>query len=124
MPAPDFQTEFVSDQSVEPIKALAHIGGYESEVDPGRRPSPNTDQISSRVRINRVKVSASKSSLTSIRRPSANTTSKEQMPGPLPLRWIPATFTSTNRLPSPCPSTSIRRLLSPRCNVPSAQLCL
>ncbi len=58
-----------------------------------------------------------------MRRPSANTTSKEHVPGPLPLRWIPAIFTSTNRLPSLCPSTSIRRLLSPRCNVPGAKLC-
>ena len=35
----------------------------------------------------------------------------------------PAIFTSTNRLLSLCPSTSIRRFLSPRCNVPIAKLC-
>jgi len=40
MPGPDFQTQFVSDQSVEPIEALAHIGGSKSDVDPGRRPKP------------------------------------------------------------------------------------
>jgi hypothetical protein len=30
-----------------------------------------------------------------MRRPSANTSSKEQVPGPLPLRWIPAILTLT-----------------------------
>ena len=76
------------------------------------------------VRIKRAKVSASNSCLTSILRPPVNATSKEQAPAPLPLRCSPAIFTSTNRLPLLCRSTSIRRLLSPRCNVPSAKLCL
>jgi hypothetical protein len=51
-------------------------------------------------------------------------TSKAQIPGPLPSPLLPATFTSTNGLPSLCPPTSLRRLLSPRCNVLNAKPCL
>jgi hypothetical protein len=40
MPAPDFQSQLVSDHSVEPIKALSHVGRSKSDVDPGRRPKP------------------------------------------------------------------------------------
>ncbi len=73
------------------------------------------------VRIKRVKVSASKSRLTSIRRPLASNTSKAQLLSALPLRRLRATFTSTSRSHSPCPPASLRRLFSPRCNVLSAK---
>jgi len=71
-------------------------------------PAQTQSQSSSRVRIKRAKVSASKPRLTSIRRPSANTTSKQQPPAPVPLCSIPATLTSTNRL-SPRSGSSVDR---------------
>src|ERR1700730_9950491 len=40
MPGPDFQTEFVSDQSVQSIISLAHVGGSKTDIDPGRRSKP------------------------------------------------------------------------------------
>src|SRR5271166_1851003 len=73
------------------------------------------------VRINRVKVSASKSRLTSIRRPLASNTSKARLLSALPLRRLRATFTSTSRSHSPCPPASLRRLFNARCNVLSAK---
>ena len=76
------------------------------------------------IRIKRAKVSASKFRLTSIRRPSASTTSKAHVSGPLPSPLVPATLTSTDGLPSLGPHTSLRRLLSPRCKVLNAKPCL
>src|SRR5208283_1923573 len=73
------------------------------------------------VRIKRVKVSASKSRLTSIRRPLASNTSKARLLSALPLRRLRATFTSTSRSHSPCPPASLRRLFNARCNVLSAK---
>ena len=72
-------------------KALSHVGRSKSHVDPGRRPKPKHNlRAPQGVRIKRAKVSASKPRPTSIRRPLANTTSKEQVSGPLPLRCCPA----------------------------------
>jgi hypothetical protein len=77
MPAPDFQSQLVSDHSVEPIKALAHVGRSKSDIDPDRRPKPKHNLRSpQRFGSRRAKVSASKSRLTSIRRPPANTTQR------------------------------------------------
>src|SRR4029077_2658337 len=62
--------------------------------------------------------------LTSIRRPFASTTSRAQVFGSLRSTLVRVTLTSTNGLPSPCPPTSLRRLLSPRCKVLNAKPCL
>src|SRR4029077_17271562 len=110
---------------VESIEALAHVRGSHRHIDPGRWSKPKHYlEISSRVRIKRAKVSASKSRLTSIRRPFASTTSRAQISGSLRSTLVRVTLTSTNGLPSPCPPTSLRRLLSPRCKVLNAKPCL
>jgi hypothetical protein len=89
MPAPNFQSQLVSFRR-------AHQSPFACRSPPEPRRSwsqaqvQTQSQICSMVRIKCAKVSASKSRLTSIRRPSADTTSRQQVPGPLPLRWIPA----------------------------------
>ena len=99
--------------------------GSHRHIDPGRWSKPKHYlEVSSRVRIKRAKVSASKSRLTSIRRPFASTTSRAQVSGPLRPTLVRATLTSTNGLLSLCPPTSLRRLLSPRSKVLSAKPCL
>jgi hypothetical protein len=83
-------------------------------------PRPNIDQISSMVRTKRIRVSASKSRLTSIRRPLASNISRTLL-SVLPLRRLRVIFTSTRRTDFPCPCASVRRLFSPRCDVLSAK---